>query len=721
MPSLNEQILSGVVNHSVDLQRYSNYVVKRAVGALNSVDEDLLAELTKELEKVSPSEFKINRLRTMLSGVREINGAAYQKLGAEVEGGVRSLTETELQFHDSLIIDLMPDGIQLTRIDPDQVVKAMLTNPLQGATMSQWAGRLADGRMQRIQDNVVQGYIAGETTDQIARRIRGTRANGYADGIIEVDRHHAATLARTAVNTTANQVREQWVTENSDLIKGVTWVSTLDGRTSPQCQLRDGLEWDTARKPIGGHKVKYWPGPGQLHWNCRSTSSPIVKSWKELGIDLEEVDPSTRASIDGQVPKATTYDAWLRTQSVARQDEILGKALADRFRKGESVRGFYNDQGKVLTPEELAERAKPKTKPAPKPRSAPPAPKPAPTPTPSAPTPPAPVPGPRAAAEARVRPSVGATGGPADAWHSLAWGQHAVPSFLAKHIERFQKIDVQRGSASLEASFKPGTKTIATMHINMPSIRPAGDASTLSTWRHEFGHAIDVQLRASKGGKGSYRSFNNDFIKTMNADEELLLKNGSKTMGSNDLAAKEMTYAKLGREFEETTTAAVRRQKLTQMATKAEVNLPEFEKLLETSTTIVKAEGKDTPAAHARMARMLKALELRDPEQLYREAMRFDRGITARANSEQVDRSWMNLIDMIGAVTRNRVAGFGGTDGFPGHSDDYYRRSTGGRGAEVFANLTSAAGHPNPAMWAIAKRLMPKTSKLYAKILNEEV
>jgi hypothetical protein len=57
----------------------------------------------------------------------------------------------------------------------------------------------------------------------------------------------------------------------------------------------------------------------------------VVKSWKELGIDIAEMDASTRASMDGQVPEDTKYGDWLKRQSKARQDEVLGPVRAKLF------------------------------------------------------------------------------------------------------------------------------------------------------------------------------------------------------------------------------------------------------------------------------------------------------------------------------------------------------------------------------------------------------
>ena len=73
--------------------------------------------------------------------------------------------------------------------------------------------------------------------------------------------------------------------------------------------------------------------PLAQHWNCRCLYVEVLKTWKELGIDLNEMPASTRASMDGQV-KDTSFGEWLKGQSPARQEEILGKGRADLYNRG---------------------------------------------------------------------------------------------------------------------------------------------------------------------------------------------------------------------------------------------------------------------------------------------------------------------------------------------------------------------------------------------------
>lgn len=83
----------------------------------------------------------------------------------------------------------------------------------------------------------------------------------------------------------------------------------------------------------------------------------MTKSFRDLGIDIDELSPGTRASMDGQVPADTTYGQWLKRQSAARQDDVLGPTRGALFRRGGlTIDKFADERGRELTLAELRER-----------------------------------------------------------------------------------------------------------------------------------------------------------------------------------------------------------------------------------------------------------------------------------------------------------------------------------------------------------------------------
>lgn len=360
--TVNEALLSAALHRAIDTQQYSAGVVRRLIALLNRVDADLFAALTAALERMPPESFTVARLEALLISVRSLNASAYSAVGAGLAEQVRGLVAVEAAYQLRLWTALIPAEIlrayPLAAVSVEQVYAAAMSRPFQGRLLAEWAATLGEERMRRIREAVRVGYVSNETTSQIMARIRGTRARNYSDGIVEIDRRNLASIVNTAISHTAGAARDEFYRGNDDLIKAIEWVSTLDSRTTPICQVRDGKQYTPGdHKPIG-HNLPWLGGPGKAHFNCRSTSTPITKSWKELsGTDIPEFSPATRASMDGQVPADLDYSEWLQKQSAARQDEILGPTRGAAMRAGEiNWDQFFDRRGRWLTLEELRGR-----------------------------------------------------------------------------------------------------------------------------------------------------------------------------------------------------------------------------------------------------------------------------------------------------------------------------------------------------------------------------
>ena len=80
-----------------------------------------------------------------------------------------------------------------------------------------------------------------------------------------------------------------------------------------------------------------------------------MKTWRELGINLDEMPDSTRASMTGQVTDKT-WESWLERQPAAKIEGVLGKGRAELWRKKVITLDQLIGNGKPLPLEQLKAR-----------------------------------------------------------------------------------------------------------------------------------------------------------------------------------------------------------------------------------------------------------------------------------------------------------------------------------------------------------------------------
>ena len=346
MQTVNAQLLDAAISHQIDIEHYSNGVVRRIIALLNRVDSDLFAQIQRVLDDMEGQTFTVQRLEKLLESVRALNAQAYESIGKELAGELKALTEYEVGYQHQLFSSVLPVQVSVVSVPPKQVYAAAMARPFQGRMLREWLDGLEESRAAKVRDAIRIGYVEGETNQQIITRIRGTKALNYADGLLDISRRDAEAIVRTSVAHTANYSRQHFMEANTDIIKGVKWIATLDSRTTPVCRARDGKIYP----------VDSGPRP-PAHIRCRSSISPVTKSWKELGIDLPEKDVGTRASMDGHVPGDMNYADWLAKKPAAFQDEVLGATRGRLFRDGKMpLTSFVNNAGREYTLDELRKR-----------------------------------------------------------------------------------------------------------------------------------------------------------------------------------------------------------------------------------------------------------------------------------------------------------------------------------------------------------------------------
>lgn len=350
MATVNQELQDRAIRHALALDKYSRGLSDKVVRLLNTADKDLLEKLAARIALIDergtdrgPQTTK--RLRALLDELRAINGAIYGEVREQLIDELTQLSTAEAGFQKASLQTAMPISLAAKLPTPARLRAIVISAPMDGRLLSPWIDQLSAGRIAMIEQQLNVGLVAGESTDRLVARIRGTRARGYSDGVLSVSRRSAQTMVRTAVTHVSNVAAQETWKANDDVVKGWVFTATLDSRTTSECASKDGEV-----HPIGGGPIP------PLHRGCRSITVALTKSYRELGLDKDELTAGTRASMDGQVSASLTYPEWLKTKSLAVQEQVLGKTRARWFNEGKlTYKDLVRGDGSLMTLDELRE------------------------------------------------------------------------------------------------------------------------------------------------------------------------------------------------------------------------------------------------------------------------------------------------------------------------------------------------------------------------------
>ncbi|MCT8582908.1 minor capsid protein [Glaesserella parasuis] len=335
--SLNNRIAYALTDRKILHFRYDAHLRQQVMKQLSKTQRELLNRLAAAGVDALPKK----QLDTLLKELKQEVAKVYQEMTAYTQDELSGFFTAETQHIHQLYNDEV--GFDFFNQVPEYKQKANKTATIiAGSPLEDWWAKQGNDFAFKFEGIIRQGLLDGQQTSQIITDVKH---------LMNTSRRHAETLVITAVAKVADKAHQALRDENLDILAGEKHLSTLDTRTSTVCQLRDGLMWDLDKKPID-HDVPYQRPP--LHPRCRSILQLVTKSWKELGIDAEEMPSSTRASQDSPVSEQINYENWLKSKSPEQQDQVLGKGKAGLWRRGVITFADMLDQsGRPLTLKDL--------------------------------------------------------------------------------------------------------------------------------------------------------------------------------------------------------------------------------------------------------------------------------------------------------------------------------------------------------------------------------
>jgi SPP1 gp7 family putative phage head morphogenesis protein len=156
----------------------------------------------------------------------------------------------------------------------------------------------------------------------------------------------AKSVVRTALTNVDSAATYVTMQENKEVLKGYRFTAVLDSRTSAICSSKDGEIYDI-------DDTRFVP---PLHWNCRSSLVPVLKSKDELQemtsdrLTKSKLENVSGKELEGTTPKVESYGQWLKRQTMDIKFKHLGsEEKVSLFEKGNlEVRNFFTDLGKAI-------------------------------------------------------------------------------------------------------------------------------------------------------------------------------------------------------------------------------------------------------------------------------------------------------------------------------------------------------------------------------------
>lgn len=237
---------------------------------------------------------RLSRLNTTAVATQQALTALTSVTVAQSTAGVDTIVAATVAAEPAIMASQLPAQLAAAALRTyarnvvPSALEAIALRARQQITATTWplAAEATEAVRRALIRGVATGAHPGDAARDMLRRVEGDFNGGLG---------RALNVARTEMLDAYRDVAEHVHAVNEDVLDGWTWIATLDRRTCPSCWGMHGTH-----HPLTEH------GP-EDHQSGRCARMPKLKSWRALGIDLDEDDdliPDAQARFD-DLPEAT--------------------------------------------------------------------------------------------------------------------------------------------------------------------------------------------------------------------------------------------------------------------------------------------------------------------------------------------------------------------------------------------------------------------------------
>jgi SPP1 gp7 family putative phage head morphogenesis protein len=314
--AVNDDIYSRIVLSRAGLIQRERATAQRIRSIFRDMERELKSYLLGLPEEDLSSYLAQRRLATLQELQGYFNGSRDRGFveirDKMIEVANREQRDLLFMFDRELPREVQALGFNFTAI-PEDALLAILDQPVLGdftQTLTGYHNKFTRDVASQLDRQIGASIAFGEGPLQLNKRIRDL---SFRQGAA------LTAFSRTALQTAGARAQQMLYQRNADIIKKKVFTATFDINTCPICAGYDGRAF-----PLDGGPVI------PVHVKCRCTYTPQTKSLKELGIDVDLVDlePGTKASMDGSIPETMKLSTFLRRKS---NDPVWGPRLAKRW------------------------------------------------------------------------------------------------------------------------------------------------------------------------------------------------------------------------------------------------------------------------------------------------------------------------------------------------------------------------------------------------------
>jgi hypothetical protein len=270
--SVNAEIADRLTERQIAALRVESGLRRQIMERLRLLEEDILAAI----RMADPTQFALlsRRRREVETLIAEeidpLVTSRYEALATLLDAALTRLARSEADAVGAIVTEATEDKDEplVPIIPPPGTIRRRVTETLfpspakptdAATTGSEWWQRQGEGLSQRVRDTLLVSVALEESLPQMTKRIRGSQAQGYQDGVLGRARQDAQRLLTTQVTNTVGEARVAVADATRDRMI-LVHSSILDSSTSYICLSRNGLKFDAGTHEPIGHDIPYLNG-----------------------------------------------------------------------------------------------------------------------------------------------------------------------------------------------------------------------------------------------------------------------------------------------------------------------------------------------------------------------------------------------------------------------------------------------------------------------------